>query len=577
MTDASAHSTRSRRLSKHTIRAHGQLSRHRVLLAALVVGAAVQAVVALRLARHSWFGVDAVNYLTTRGPVPSANEGLFRPYGGHWQTIPLLVYRLLFRVFGMESYLPYVAVALAVHLAITFVLFALLQSVGASRWTAALVAWLVLFYGAGAEAFMWDAPVVLTSSLLLGLVAALVMVRRRFSGRSRVVAAVLLLAAVMCSGTGLAAAVTVGLFALFRAGLKAAALVSGPSVLAFSVWFFTIGRDGRVHLSADTVPHIPAFVWSGLTGSLGSLLGIPGTGVLILLALVVMLCWPNVQSVALRQLAVAGFVGGLAQLVLSSFASLVVGDGAARVGRYEYLVWVLMVASVALAVEILTQLVDLGRLGSGARSVLPVVAVLLLAATTLQGISKERRYADFGAASARLYRPWVYGSIMAADAGEKQLVVDAGTGFNGGRFELFAAPQLRSRLPAGPSTPESRLIAESEYFVDVTPDDPGLFSPTTPTVQGLQGSLRTHQGCVNLTTDGTGPATIDVDTGDTGTEIGVTSNSTFVTTQLFRAFVPSPVRIWGAAPGSVYVATTARNATLRVVLNGSGAVVVCHE
>jgi hypothetical protein len=577
VTDASTHTTRSRRLSTLRIRAHGRLSRDRLRPAVLVVGAVVQTIVVLRLSRRSWFGVDAVNYLTTRGPVPSANEGLFRPYGGHWQTIPLLVYRLLFKVFGMESYLPYVAVALAIHLAITFVLFALLQSVGASRWTAALVAWLVLFYGAGAEAFMWDAPMVLTSSLLLGLVAAHVLVRRRFSGRSRVVAAALLLAAVMCSGTGLAVAVTVGVFVLLRAGPKAAIVVGGPAVLAFSVWFFTIGRDGRVHLSAHTIPHIPGYVWSGLTGSLGSVLGIPGTGVVVLLALVVVLCWPHVRSVALRQLAVAGFVGALAQLVLSSFASLVVGHGAARVGRYEYLVWVLMAASVALAVEILAQLVDLGRLGAGARSVLPVVAVLLLAATTLQGISQERRYADFGAASARLYRPWVYGSIMAADAGEKQLVVDADTGFNGGRFELFAAPQLRSRLPAGPSTPENRLVAESEYFVDVTPDDPGLFSPTTLRVQGLRGSLRTRHGCVTLTTDGSGPATIDVDTGGTGTEIGVTSNSTFLTTQLFRAYVPSPVRSWGAVPGPVYVATTARNATLRIVLNGTGVVVVCHQ
>ena len=36
---------------------------------------------------------------------------------------------------------------------------------------------------------------------------------------------------------------------------------------------------------------------------------------------------------------------------------------------------------------------------------------------------------------------------MAADAGEQQLTLDASTGFNGGPFELFARPQLRSRLP----------------------------------------------------------------------------------------------------------------------------------
>ena len=58
-----------------------------------------------RLAHRSWFGVDAVYYLTTRGPVPSADEGLLKPYGGHWQTIPLLIYRGLFAIFGLQSYL----------------------------------------------------------------------------------------------------------------------------------------------------------------------------------------------------------------------------------------------------------------------------------------------------------------------------------------------------------------------------------------------------------------------------------------------------------------------------------------
>ena len=56
---------------------------------------------------------------------------------------------------------------------------------------------------------------------------------------------------------------------------------------AFSVWFFTIGRDGRVSMSASRIPEIPAFVWQGLTGSLGSLFGIPGAGAVLLVALVV--------------------------------------------------------------------------------------------------------------------------------------------------------------------------------------------------------------------------------------------------------------------------------------------------
>ena len=464
MTDTSTRETRSRRLSRPSSwrrRLRARPDRLPALL--LVVAAAVQSVVVLRLAHRSWFGVDAVYYLTTRGPVPSADEGLLKPYGGHWQTIPLLIYRGLFSVFGLQSYLPYVAVALAVHLAIVFVLYALLRSVGAHPWIAFGTSWLVLFFGAGSEAFMWDAPMVLTSGLLLGLVAMLVMVRRRFSLRSRLLGGVLLLAAVMCSGTGLVAAVTVGCFVLLRVGVRSAVVVGAPAVIAFSVWFFTIGRDGRVNVSGSRVTDIPAFVWQGLTGSLGSLVGIPGTGALLLLTLVAVLLWPFLEAVALRQLALAGMVGAVTQLSLSAFASLVGGTASARVGRYEYLVLVLLAASIALALETLRELGVRGRLGPGLRAALPVVGVLLLVATTLQGASQERRQADFGAANAALYRTWVYGSIMAADAGEKQLTQNAGTGFNGGPFELFAQPELQEEA-AGRSV-DARDAAERRVRV----------------------------------------------------------------------------------------------------------------
>ncbi len=570
MTETSTRPVRGRRPTL----ARARLTESRVLLAALVAAAVVQSVVALRLARTSWFGVDALNYLTTRGPVPSADQGLFRPYGGHWQTIPLLAYRGLFSVFGLHSYLPYVAVALALHLAIVFVLFALLRSVGAHARTAAFTAGLVLFYGAGAEAFMWDAPMVLTSGLLLGLVAALVLVRSGFSRRSLLVAGVLLLAAVMCSGTGLVAAVTVGCFVLFRAGLRGALLVGAPAVLAFSVWFFTIGRDGRVHLSVRTVPEIPGFVWSGLTGSLGSVLGVPATGWILLLVLVAVVALAGVRTVALRQLAVAGILGAVTQLVLSSFASLVIGDQAARVGRYEYLVLVLLAPAVALGLEATVRALRARAWGSLA---VPVAAVVVLAVAIGHGLTMEHRQADFGAASARLYKTWVYGGIAAADAGERQLVQDASTGFNGGRFELFAQPELRRALPARPADPQARLDTESEYFVEVGDTDPGLFTPTRITrVEGLTGHLGTRPGCFSLSSDGAGQPVIEVATGD-GTEIGITSGSTLVATQVVRDGVPSIPRTWGVGPGPVYVATTARDATLRIALNGSGSFAICHR
>jgi len=569
VTVASTRHERGRRASRLR-----HVTEGRLLTGLLVLGAAVQAVITLLLVRTSWFGVDAVYYVTTRGPVPSADEGLFRPYGGHWQTIPLLVYRGLFEVFGLRSYLPYVAVALALHLAIVFVLFALLRSVGAHVRTAAFVAAIVLFYGGGAEAFMWDAPMVLTSGLLLGLVAALVLVRTESSGWGQVVAAVLLLASVMCSGTGLVSAVTVACFAFFRSGIRTAMVVAGPAIAAFSVWFFTIGQDGRVSLEGRRIPEIPGFVWSGLTGAVGSVLGVPVTGWLILLALATMVALADVRSPALRQLAVAGIVGAVTQLVLSSFASLVIGNQAARVGRYQYLVLVLLAAALAVALEAATRAAVAQPWG---RRLVPVAAVVVLAVAIGHGITLERKQADYGAASARLYRTWVYGGVQAADAGERQLTEDASTGFNGGRFELFAEPQLRRELPPRPETARTRLDTESEYFVDVGSADPGLFSSTRITsVQGLTGPSGKRPGCYSYTSDGTSQPLVEVATGP-GTELGITSNSTVMSTQLVRDGVESTPRTWGVAPGAVYIATTAKDATLRVSMNGSGGFAICHQ
>jgi hypothetical protein len=156
-------------------------------------------------------------------------------------------------------------------------------------------------------------------------------------------------------------------------------------------------------------------------------------------------------------------------------------------------------------------------------------------------------------------------------------VQDASTGFNGGRFELFARPELRRALPAGPVGPQARLDTESEYFVSVGETDPGLFTPTRITdLHGLTGPAARRPGCYSFSTDGTSQPVLEVTTG-AGTEVGITSDSTLVATQVVRDGVGSRPRTWGVPPGPVYVATTARGATLRISLNGSGTVAVCHR
>jgi hypothetical protein len=186
---------------------------------------------------------------------------------------------------------------------------------------------------------------------------------------------------------------------------------------------------------------------------------------------------------------------------------------------------------------------------------------------------RESEHAEVDRGSAGVFRSWVYGSIEAADAGERQLSFQ--WGFLGGPFELFASPALRTRLPPPPAS-DDRLVAEAQWFVDVGATDPGLFRPTRPTLEGLTGRRFARPGCHDVTRIGSEQAIVDVPSTN-GTEIGVAGDLTEVRTQLFRRYTPSPTRTWSVTSGSVYVATSAKEAILRVVLDGDGPFTVCHR
>lgn len=545
-------------------------------------GVLFQGLLLLHLVRTSWFGVDTVNWLTTRGPIPSQDVGLFHPYAGHWSTAPLLVFRLLFHLFGMASYLPYVAGVILVHLANVIVLYALLRAVGARPWPALVAAWLVLFFGFGADAFMVDASMNHAMAVLLGLVACLVMVREPVDRRSHATAAGLSLVAVMSSGTGLVMlALVVGVI-FVRHGWRRCLWVAGPAVVAFAFWLALFGRSGgRADLGLDDVRLFPSFLWAGVSAATGRGLGLGDLGGALVCFAFMVVVVGRIGTPSLRSLAAVGSVVVFVELFLVTLANARLGSGVAGSGRYAYIVAVLLAPGIALLVQVLADSVrtlrDEGQLGGHAGLIstsAAIVVVVLLASYTRLGVDRERNEAAAGQGNAGVYRTWVYGSIMAVDAGERQLSFH--DSFLGAAFGLFASPELRHRLPPGPHSPGTRLDAEAMWFVDVGTRTHGLFLPTRISAHGLFGEGAGHPGCTRLTTRGSDPVDIDVSSSG-GTEIGVTSNATVVTTQLFRHYSPSSVRTWAVNPGQVYVATTAKHAIARVGLNATGVVTICHQ
>src|SRR4029079_15106616 len=102
--------------------------------------------------RHQWFNVDEWGFLVDRGVFPKGDDvSIFFPHNEHWSTIPVLGYRLLFSVFGVQTYLPYLVVLFLFHLLIVHLLWRLLLRIGVEVWLATLTAGLFAVLGVGAE------------------------------------------------------------------------------------------------------------------------------------------------------------------------------------------------------------------------------------------------------------------------------------------------------------------------------------------------------------------------------------------------------------------------------------------
>ena len=167
------------------------------------------------------------------------------------------------------------------------------------------------------------------------------------------------------------------------------------------------------------------------------------------------------------------------------------------------------------------------------------------------------------------------GIATAADAGERPLDrnhPDALSPYLLPKFVL--APEIRDALPDGEATPQSRLTAESTFFVGVGPGDYGLPGAPGVYVFNLDDPRPRGDDCTSYQATTDDPA-IAVDTGE-GVEVVVTSDATAVRTTLTRDGVSGPQREWPTVAGApTHIATSAKDATLSVSFGAGGAYTIC--
>ena len=213
----------------------------RPAMTTFLAGEIVALVVFMFFSRRMWFGGDEWNFLVAR--TGGNLHDLFLPfYEHHWVTLPVLVYRGLWWVFGLRSYRPYQLVIVALHLTAAYQLRSIMRRVDVRPWTATLFAFTFLFFGRGYLNMVSPFQMTLVGSLVFGLAHLILATHDGDLDRRDAWGLAAGGAALMCSGVGITMAMTVGAAVLLVHGWRRALVHTVPLACAYIIWFAAIGN-----------------------------------------------------------------------------------------------------------------------------------------------------------------------------------------------------------------------------------------------------------------------------------------------------------------------------------------------
>ncbi len=240
------------------------------LLASSVLLVAVVAI--LFLGRDMSFYWDEWDFILNRSLGSPATW--FAPHNEHLVAIPVVVYRLEIAAFGLGSYLPFLAVLVACHIAVVAAVATLLRSLTTPLF-AALGTLLMLFLGAGGENLFWAFQIGFVGATAFGLWA----LHCAMTGRTAAAAGLLVLS-VLTTGIGLVWVVTVIAYAVLARRRWWPYLVA-PAV--FGVWWL-LDRPSVLY-PATSPAAFAAFVVAGLAFGVALTAGIPAVAITAMAAI----------------------------------------------------------------------------------------------------------------------------------------------------------------------------------------------------------------------------------------------------------------------------------------------------
>ena len=185
--------------------------------------------------------------------------------------MPVLIYKALLAVFGMDSPRPFQAASVATFLASTSLLFIWLRR-RVSAWLALALVLPLLFFGPAHDDLLWPFQIGYFGSVAFGLGALLAL---DVDDRRWDLAACGLLAVSMgFSSVGIPFAVGVAVQVLTGPAAKRRAYVFVAPVALFGLWWLGYGRHAENHASVHDLLTAPGYILDGFAVSVSSMLGL---------------------------------------------------------------------------------------------------------------------------------------------------------------------------------------------------------------------------------------------------------------------------------------------------------------
>jgi hypothetical protein len=518
----------------------------------------------LVLARPLWFVMDDWAFLLHRRITFTGDLPLQHPHNEHLVMLPVVIFRVLYSIVGMHSYLPYVGLNIVFHLGACAVFAVLLRRHGASAWVVAVMMVPAAFSGPGGTDILWDFQMGFVLPSLLGLVAILVVDLDRPRRRAAILPVwALLVAALMCSGAGVTTVALVSAYTLLRRGWRTALLVASAPTGLFLLWYAGYGRGTAIAPPVRPQVVLP-FVWRGTSNLWDQVLHVPWVGSVVLLAIIAVTVLDR-RHQRLRMMATSGLLGLAFNFLLLAVSRGGWGVDASLSPRYLYVGVLLTLPAVALALQVAWELLRSRRWARGAVFGAVAVVLLVLGLQGLASAAQAERALDDG------IRDRVLAAAQMAARGEEVLTPDVSpVNAPDLDYPLLKAAAVQGRLPGDRPTRAGRLAAAGSLKVAVSPTTLGLAAPDHLRLTGSYEIRNSTRNCRLLETTPSTRLWVPRDS-----EVTLVMSTPTVATRLrTQRVIPDPEK-HSVTPGTrYYVGSVAREGRLVVMLR-LGSAKVC--